>query len=210
MLDKRKKAEEQRKKREQKKREDEKREVARNRAEAAQRAKERKAQEKAAAKVVEKPEHDNIVPETQPISKSSGISKNVILLVTEDSTVFASPESSDEISTICEGSFLVAAGPPVEVDGYPMVPLQPMGSVELRTVKRMQAGSVVEQEEAHADAALEVDRAPEEAVSKVAPVKTKTSKSGKHAVEEDLDDLLNEFGLVPQAVEKSSKKKGKK
>lgn len=139
---------------------------------------------------------------------TSDISKNMILVVTEDTTVFASPESSDEISSICEDSFLVASGPPVEVDGYLMVPLQPMGAVELRTVKRMQATSTPE--EAEQEAALQVDEVPEKALPKVAAVKTTVSKSGKHAVEEDLDALLDEFGLVPQPPVKGSKKKAKK
>merc|ERR1712039_696337 len=62
---------------------------------------------------------------------------STILLVTEDAVIFASPESSEELSAISEGSFLVASGPPVDEDGYDMVPLQPCGSVELRAVRRV-------------------------------------------------------------------------
>lgn len=195
-----KKAEEQRKKREQKKRDDEKKAAAANRAEAAQRAKERKAQEKAATKDVKQEEAPAcITPKAQKTSQDTGIAKNVILVVIEESVVFSSPTSSDEISTISAGSFLVASGPPVEVDGYDMVPLQPTGAVELRTVTKMNAP----------EASIELE---DEAVPEVVPVKTQsTAKPGKLQVqEEDLDALLDEFGLVPQPVAKSPKKKGKK
>jgi len=192
-----KKAEEQRKKREQKKREDEKRDAASNRAEAAKRSKERKATAKESEKAVAKEtEETTVVAKARPISD---ISKNVILVVIEEGTVFASTDSSEEISEICEGSFLVAAGPPVDVDGFAMVPLQPCGSVELRIVKRMLA----------LDSSVAV-AAPVEVAAEVPVAKTTSKGAGKQPVEEDLDDLLNEFGLTPQPAVKSPKKKGKK
>merc|ERR1711865_715081 len=128
---------EQRKKREQKKREEEKRDAA-----------QRKAEEKTASKQAEKVVvEETVVAEVQSNKPNTGITKNVILLVTEEGTVFKSPDSADEISTISEGSLLVASGPPVEVDGFDMVPLQPCGSVELRIVRLMvgvEAPAVVE------------------------------------------------------------------
>lgn len=194
-----KKAEEQRKKREQKKREDEKRDAAANRAEAAKRSKERKATAKESEKAVaSEKEEKTVVAKARPTASISGISKNVILVVIEEGTVFASTDSSDEISEIYEGAFLVAAGPPVDIDGYDMVPLQPCGSVELRIVKRMLAS----------DSSVVV-AAPVEVAAEVPVVKT-AIKAGKQAVEEDLDELLNEFGLTPQPAAKSPKKKGKK
>jgi curved DNA-binding protein CbpA len=201
-----KKAEEQRKKREQKKREDEKRDAALRKAEAAQRAKERKAQEKAAAKESEKVEEKPLAVAAKAAAIVSDIAKNMILVVIEDGTVFASSESSDEVSSISEGSFLVASGPPVDVDGYPMVPLQPCGAVELRIVKRAFASLPSPAEEV----TLEVDSEAEAAETQEEVVK-KPSKTGKpQAEEEDLDTLLSEFGVVLQPVTKGAKKKGKK
>jgi len=193
-----KKAEEQRKKREQKKREDEKRDAAKNRADAALRAKERKAQEKASAKESEKVVEKSAAPtpKAQPKTNNTGIAKNVILVVTEDATVFASPESSDEISEISEGSFLVAAGPPVDVDGFDMVPLQPCGSVELRVVRRMEANAA-------ADTSPVTEKV---AAEEQAPVKTTSSKKVPIVEEEDLDNLLSEFGVVLSPVSKTKKK----
>lgn len=200
-----KKAEEQRKKREQKKREDEKKDAAQRRAEAAQRAKERKAAAKDSEKV-EKVVQNSAVPKK---ANNTGIHKNVILVVTEEGVVFASPESSDEISTISAGSFLVAAGPPIDVDGYDMVPLQPCGSVELRIVKKMANAEVDVVVDAvdTPEPAAPVAAVPEAAVP--APAKT-ANKAAKVQIEEDLDGLLSEFGVVLQTATKSPKKKGKK
>lgn len=200
-----KKAEEQRKKREHKKREEEKRDAALRRADAAQRAKERKAQEKASAKDSEKVAEKIPTPKTQPASIVSDIYKNVILVVIEEGPVFASTDSSDEISTMSEGAFLVASGPPVDVDGYPMVPLQPCGAVELRIVKRMLAAESSVDEDVPSE---ELDA--EEIVPNETPVK-KAGKAAKAQAEaENLDSLLSEFGVVLTPVSKSAKKKGKK
>jgi len=198
------KAEEQRKKREQKKREDEKKEASLRKAEAAQRAKLRKAEEKATSKEQEKVTAETALPKVQQKPANTGIAKNVILVVTEEGPVFASLESDAEISTMTEGSLLVAAGSPVDVDGYMMVPLQPCGSIELRIVRLMvplevDSTAPVVQEEALA--------APKD--SHLADVKQASKAAKQQAEEEDLDGLLSEFGVVVSPVTKSSKKKGK-
>jgi len=199
-----KKAEEQRKKREQKKREDEKKASSLVKAEAAQRAKLRKAEEKASSKEQEKVTEETASPKVQRKPANTGIAKNVILVVTEEGPVFASLKSDDEISTMTEGSFLVAAGSPVDVDGYDMVPLQPCGSIELRIVRLMvplevSSTAPVVREEAPA--------APKD--SHLADVKQASKAAKQQAEEEDLDGLLSEFGVVLSPVTKSSKKKGK-
>merc|ERR1712086_80659 len=102
----------------------------------AQRAKQRKAEEKAATREIAKTEQ-SVAQGEQPKQDDTGISQNVVLIMIEDATVFKSPDSAEEICTISEGSLLVASGPPVEVDGFDMVPLQPCGSVELRVVRLM-------------------------------------------------------------------------
>jgi len=204
-----KKAEEQRKKKEQKKREAEKRDAAVRKAEAAQRAKDRKAQEKASAREAEKVSEKIASPDVKSTLNDTGIDRNVILVVLEAGIVFASMQSSDEVSTIAEGSFLVASGPPAEVDGYDMVPLQPCGAVELRIVKQMPLPAA----QAVSDVITQGAAAPDETVPQeetIAPVK-KAVKPGKdQQEEEDLDNLLSEFGVVLQPVTKSAKRRGKK
>merc|ERR1712224_940806 len=168
------------------------------------------AQEKAAAKDTDKEPVGVIEAPFRPAAASTGIDKNVILVVTEAGTVFASLESSEELCTLAEGSFLVASGPPVEVDGYDMVPLQPCGSVELRIVQKMGAPeSNVGGVDAQPEEVVETSK-PEANVASVTPAKTANKAAKAQAEEEDLDNLLSEFGVVLQPVApKSGKKKGK-
>jgi len=139
----------------------------------------------------------------QPKKADTGIFQNTILVVTEEATVFKSPESADEVSTLSEGSLLVASGPPVEVDGFDMVPLQPCGSVELRVVRLM-----VPLEASVSANVEEVQPAPKQVP--LADMKKASIVAKAKAEEEDLDGLLSEFGVVLEPVTKTSKKKGKR
>jgi len=206
-----KKAEELReKKKEQKRKEEEKRVVAERKAEAAQRAKQRKAEEKAkatadaaaaAAKEVEafRSQASSIAVEAAAALsvKRALVNKNAVLKVLEEAAVFKSTESSDSIATAEANDLLVAAGSPVDVEGYLMVPLQPCGSIELRVVECVQSS-------------CEAIPAPEDTPPAASVSQTKVKAVKHSAPEEDLDALLNEFGIEVKAVTTSSKKKGKK
>merc|ERR1712039_207058 len=120
-----------------------------------------------------------------------GIDTNVILVAITDGIVYASPDSTDEISTVREGALLVASGPRVRVDGYDMVPLQPCGSVELRIVRKLSNWAAAE------SSPCRTVGLPEEAGARV----VKTTKAARAAAdEEDFDALLKEFGIVLQPV----------
>mmetsp|Transcript_118830 Transcript_118830/g.216168 ORF Transcript_118830/g.216168 Transcript_118830/m.216168 type:complete len:1005 (-) Transcript_118830:154-3168(-) len=66
---------------------------------------------------------------------SVAIADGMSLVVTEEGPIFESPTSDTAIDTASVGATLTAAGSPVDVDGYGMVPLRPRGAVEVRIVK---------------------------------------------------------------------------
>lgn len=197
-----KKAEEQRKKKEQKRKEEEKRQAAQRKLD----AKERKAQEKAASKEVEKlAVEQQKVEEKKAQQITSGTSITVIakgtpLLVEVEGPIFESPTSYETIGVAAVGSQMIAAGPPVDVDGYGMVPVQPRGTLELRIVKVAPAATTPPDNKAN-------DNSQE-----ASPKKAKKAKEQKQAApEEDLDAILTEFGIDVQSLPKEGKKKkGKK
>mmetsp|Transcript_123586 Transcript_123586/g.357409 ORF Transcript_123586/g.357409 Transcript_123586/m.357409 type:complete len:951 (+) Transcript_123586:93-2945(+) len=193
------------------------------------------------------------------------IANGVELYVAEDGPVFESATSYDEIGSMSVGAVVVASGPAVEVEGYPMVPIRPKGTLELRILRALaapesptksskgQGSSGKKASEPALDgklkefvrlAATNVDiaelelrgacyhtfdpaaaiaaadvpaaAAPEATVaaagdeSPAGATKSGKKKGGKKAEAEDLDSLLEEFGMTSQASPKSGKKKNKK
>eukprot|EP00403_Amphidinium_massartii_P016539 CAMPEP_0178421092 /NCGR_PEP_ID=MMETSP0689_2-20121128/26471_1 /TAXON_ID=160604 /ORGANISM="Amphidinium massartii, Strain CS-259" /LENGTH=953 /DNA_ID=CAMNT_0020042597 /DNA_START=133 /DNA_END=2994 /DNA_ORIENTATION=+ len=63
------------------------------------------------------------------------IKEGTQLVVLEEGPIFESPSSYETIGEATVGKTLVAAGPPVDVEGYSMVPLRPSGTIERRIVK---------------------------------------------------------------------------
>jgi len=58
-----------------------------------------------------------------------GVNDGTILIARERLTIFAGPDSWDEIGKFAKGETFAAAGPPVDVDGIAMVPIYPTGAV---------------------------------------------------------------------------------
>eukprot|EP00747_Dinoflagellata_sp_TGD_P123569 gnl/TRDRNA2_/TRDRNA2_173839_c3_seq17.p1 gnl/TRDRNA2_/TRDRNA2_173839_c3~~gnl/TRDRNA2_/TRDRNA2_173839_c3_seq17.p1 ORF type:complete len:1391 (+),score=408.67 gnl/TRDRNA2_/TRDRNA2_173839_c3_seq17:98-4270(+) len=63
--------------------------------------------------------------------EASPVHAEVSLVALWEAPIFESPESGHSIGTVPAGAVVVAAGAPQMVDGYPMVPIQPTGAVEL-------------------------------------------------------------------------------
>mmetsp|Transcript_10803 Transcript_10803/g.24436 ORF Transcript_10803/g.24436 Transcript_10803/m.24436 type:complete len:963 (+) Transcript_10803:104-2992(+) len=75
-------------------------------------------------------------PSSQGSSASwDAIKEGTALVVIEEGPIFASPSSYDTIGQATIDMKLVAAGRPVDAEGYSMVPLRPSGTVEMRIVK---------------------------------------------------------------------------
>eukprot|EP00927_Polykrikos_kofoidii_P077475 TRINITY_DN74412_c0_g1_i1.p1 TRINITY_DN74412_c0_g1~~TRINITY_DN74412_c0_g1_i1.p1 ORF type:complete len:771 (+),score=165.33 TRINITY_DN74412_c0_g1_i1:78-2390(+) len=60
-----------------------------------------------------------------------GIQTGTRLVAKEEATVFAAPDSIDEVGSVACGEAVVAAGHPVDLGGFFMVPIEPTGAVQM-------------------------------------------------------------------------------
>lgn len=119
--------------------------------------------------------------------------------------VFEAPTSSNIVRRVRQGGTVHASGPETIVDGYPMLPILPSGAVESAHVRRQQAAAAAAVPVAEAPAAeAQAAPAPEDAKKKT------KAKTGTPDQEEDLDALLEEFGVEVKAGAKKTKGKGNK
>jgi len=70
-------------------------------------------------------------------SKLAGIRNGTVLVARVPEVIFASPTSWQEIGELTAGQQVYAAGPPVTADSYTMVPIQPRGAVDMKTLDVM-------------------------------------------------------------------------
>lgn len=66
------------------------------------------------------------------------------LVALEDEPIYESVTSWEEIGTVVAGQSVAAAGPPVLVDSYEMVPIRPKGAVEYAAFKLQAAANVID------------------------------------------------------------------
>mmetsp|Transcript_63012 Transcript_63012/g.132990 ORF Transcript_63012/g.132990 Transcript_63012/m.132990 type:complete len:985 (+) Transcript_63012:169-3123(+) len=67
--------------------------------------------------------------------KPEAITLGTEMKVVEETTLFESPTSYNDLGVVPEGEVVIAGGAPVEAEGYYMVPLKLGGAVELRVVR---------------------------------------------------------------------------
>jgi len=65
------------------------------------------------------------------------------LICTEETDIFESTDSWDAVDTIAAGSRLTAAAPPVQREGFMMIPIKPEGAIEASVV-RVEVDGIVE------------------------------------------------------------------
>merc|ERR1740129_720394 len=78
-----------------------------------------------------------LIPKIKEKQKSVGEGTLFKCVGSSDEIVFKAVSDSESVGSLRPGGLVVAAGPPVDCDGYTMLPVKPTGAVELKLLERL-------------------------------------------------------------------------